>query len=206
MGPGAPKAVDPLVTTGMIRRAEMRRQLRVAQQLKVATLVVVAVLLLAAYPIYLFTRAVAEDPIFGELNGLDLPGWAVVQHDDSFSGSRWCIDQCRYRERTWVSDHKPDETSSVYDTAFTAAGWRPRTTGVCPTVTEGIASCWQRDEYVMDMWVRAPVCNLPPPRPSIKPNATASASPTPSPSPSAACPAALVTVKVYNAIDYHPVD
>jgi len=186
----------------------MRKQLRIAQQLKVVTLVVVAMLLLAAYPVYLFTRAVAEDPIFGELDGLDLPSWAVVQHDDSFIGSRWCIDQCRFRERTWVSDHKPDETNTAYVDALGDAGWRPRTNGVCPTVTEGIASCWQRDAYVMDMWVRAPACNLPPVRPSIGP--TKAADPTPSTEPSseatAGCPSALVTVKVYNAIDYHPVD
>jgi hypothetical protein len=197
-----------MVTTGMIRRAEMRRQLKIAQQLKVATLVVVLMLLLAAYPIYLFTRALAVDPIFGELDGLNLPSWAAVQHTDSFSGSRWCIKQCRYRDRTWVSEHKPDETNVAYATAFTDAGWRPRTDGVCPTVTEGISSCWQRDEFVMDMWVRAPVCDLPPPRPSIKPSPGASPSPSPSPasSPTETCPAALVTVKVFNAIDYQPVD
>ncbi len=209
-GKGGPK-LDPMVTTGMIRRAEMRRQLRVAQQLKVATLVVVAVLLLAAYPVYLFTRAVAQDPIFGELDGLDLPSWATTQHDDSFGGSRWCIGQCRYRERTWASEHKVEETNTVYGTALTDAGWRLRTGGICPTVSEGVATCWAHDEYVMDMWVRAPICDLPPPRPSItgKPKPGASPSPTPkaaSPSPAATCPAALVTVKVYNAIDYHAVD
>jgi hypothetical protein len=207
-GTGPVKALDPLVTTGMIRRAALRRHLRVAQQLKVATLIVVAILLLAAYPVYLFTKALAEDPVFGQLDALDLPGWAAVQHDDSFSGSRWCFAQCRYRERTWVSQHKPDDTNTTYSTALTDAGWRPRTDGVCPTVIEGIATCWQHDEYVMDMWVRAGVCDLPPPRPSIKPTATPSASAKPSPKVSSTevCPAALVTVKVYNAIDYHPVD
>jgi hypothetical protein len=201
------------VTTGMIRRAEMRRQLRIAQQLKVITLVVIALLLLAAYPAYLFTRALTEDPIFGDLNGLDLPSWAALAHEDSFSGSRWCIKQCRYRERTWVSDHTTDETNPVYVTALTSAGWRIRTGGVCPEVAEGVASCWQRDEYVMDMWVYPRVCDLPPPRPSINPSATpttgGSAKPTPGPtatSPETMCPATLITVKVYNAIDYHPVD
>jgi integrin beta 3 len=194
--------LDPLVTTGMIRRAELRRQLRVAQQLKVATLVVVALLLLAAYPVFLFTRSIAQDPVLGELNGLNLPNWANVQHDDIFSGSRWCIQQCRYRERTWVSQRSPQETNQVYVDALGAAGWRPRTGGICPTVSDGIATCWKRDAYVMDMWVRAPVCDIAPSRP---PGATA---PTPSPLPTANgnCAASLVTVKVFNAIDYHPVD
>jgi integrin beta 3 len=197
--------MDPLVTTGMIRRAEMRRQLRVAQQLKVATLVVVAVLLLAAYPAYLFTRTIAQDPVLGELDGLNLPSWAAIQHDDVFSGSRWCIGQCRYRERTWESQHNPQDTNTAYVSALNDAGWRPRTDGVCPTVSDGIATCWKRDAYVMDMWVRAPVCDIPPTRP-----VTGGATPSPSPSPQSgsdnSCAAALVTVKVFNAIDYHPVD
>jgi hypothetical protein len=198
-GPGG-KGLDPLVTTGMIRRAEMRRQLRIAQQLKVATLTLVALLLLAAYPVFLFTRSVAQDPVFGELDGLDLPSWAAVKHDDTFSGSRWCIEQCRYRARTWESQHAPDDTNAAYVKALNADGWRTRTDGVCPTVSDGIASCWQRDEYVMDMWVRAPVCENTPARPGAGPTPSAQATPADT------CAAALVTVKVFNAIDYHPVD
>jgi integrin beta 3 len=186
----------------MIRRAEMRRQLRVAQQLKVATLVVVALLLLAAYPVYLFTRSIAQDPVLGQLDGLNLPSWANVQHSDVFSGSRWCIEQCRYRERTWVSQHDPQETNKVYVDALGAAGWRPRTDGVCPSVSDGLATCWKRDAYVMDMWVRAPVCDIPPSRPTAGTQPT----PTPAATPGNSCAAALVTVKVFNAIDYHPVD
>jgi hypothetical protein len=69
-------------------------------------------------------------------------------------------------------------------------------------VADGVASCWQRDEYVMDMWIRAPICDVPPPRPSIT-----VAVPTPDPSaapaasPTEPCPGALVTVEVRNAID-----
>ncbi len=199
-----------MVTTGMIRRAEMRRQLRIAQQLKVATLVVVALLLLAAYPVYLFTRSFTEDPIFAALDGLDLPSWATLTHSDSQSGSRWCVDQCRFRERTWISEHTPDDTNKAYVNALNSAGWRIRG-GFCPAVAEGIATCWERDEYVMDMWVSPKVCELPPPRPSIPPAAGASPTPTATPSPTKVppedmCPATEVQVKVYNAIDYHPVD
>jgi integrin beta 3 len=198
-----------MVTTGMIKRAEIRKQLRIAQQLKVGTLVVVAMLLLAAYPVYLFTRSVAADPVFGDLDALDLPTWATIQHEDAASGSRWCIGQCRFRERTWASERKADETSDAYDQALRNAGWRPRTEGVCPPVEEGKASCWQRDEYVMDMWVRIPICDIPPPRPSIGPQTNTSQAPTETASPdaagTAACPGSLVTVKVFNAIDYHPV-
>jgi hypothetical protein len=204
--PGAPGA--PGASPAQARRAEMRRQLRIAQQLKVATLLVVAMLLLAAYPAYLFTRTLASDPVFADLDGLDLPSWSRYAHTDAADGSRWCIGRCRYWDRTWKSQRAPAETNNAYDAALRGAGWRPRAGGVCPSVGEGIATCWKRDEYVLDMWVRAPICDLPPPRPSIAvnpgPSASASAAPAPALSPEV-CPAALVTVKVFNAIDYHPV-
>jgi hypothetical protein len=201
-GPGKPGAGDdPLVTTGMIRRAELRKHLRVAQQLKVGTLAVVAMLLLAAYPTYLFTRSVSSDPVFGDLDSLDLPDWANTKHEDAASGNRWCIEQCRFRVRTWASARKADETNDAYDTALRDAGWRPRAEGVCPPVEEGKASCWQRDEYVLDMWVRAPICDIPPPRPPVTPAPGQTAAPDPGPT-APPCPGALVTVKVFNAIDY----
>jgi hypothetical protein len=200
-----------MVSTGMIKRAAIRRHLKVAQQLKVGTLILVAVLLLAAYPTYLFLQDLSRDPVLGELDGLNLPGWSAIHHEDGYQGSRWCIGQCRFRERTWASERAPDETNKVYTDALGGAGWRTRTQGVCPPVEEGIATCWQRDQYVLDMWVRAPICDVPPPRPSIKattkatPTATASAA---APTPTAgtlACPGSLVTVKVFNAVAYHPV-
>ena len=49
------------------------------------------------------------------------------------------------------------------------------------------------------MWVRAPVCEEPPARPTASPAAKApSAGATP------ACPGAYVTVKVFNAVSYNP--
>ena len=201
------------MSVARLKRAEIRRHLKIAQQLKVGTLVLVAVLLLAAYPIYEFTKAATNDPIFGELDSLALPAWAAVQHEDAFGGSRWCIGQCRVRKRTWVSDRNPEETNAVYEAALRKAGWRPRTDGICPSVSDGFASCWKRDEYVLDMWVRAPICNLPPPRPTPTPTVTATAQPTattappdgaaPDPQPTA-CPGAFVTVEVFNAIGYQP--
>jgi hypothetical protein len=200
-------AADALMTTGMIKRAEIRKHLRIQQQLKVGTLVLIAVLLLAAYPIYLFTASMAQDPVFGHLDSLDLPGWAAVQHEDAASGSRWCIDQCRFRTRTWASERKPEETNAAYDTALRDAGWRPRTEGFCPQVAEGVMSCWQRDEYVMDMWIRGSICDIAPPRPSITAVApSADPSLTPLAKSTEFCPGSWVTVEVFNAIDYHPVN
>ena len=213
MGPTGPRApgagpvpADLLVTTGMIKRAEIRRQLRVAQQLKVATLVVVAMLLLLAYPIYELTKAGVKDPVLGQLDSLNLPGWADLRHDDATAGSRWCINQCRFRQRTWESERSPDETNLAYDTALREAGWRPRTDGICPAVQEGTATCWKHDEYVMDVWVREPVCDVPPPRAGTSARPSAGAGPSgPAAPPPPTCPGALVTMKIFNAVDYQPV-
>jgi len=196
-----------MVTTGKIRRAEMKRQLRVAQQLKVVTLTIVAMLLLAAYPVYLFVRSGSQDPVFSDLDSLDLPEWSATTHDDAARGSRWCIGECRFHIRTWSSQRAPDETDTAYRTALEDAGWRPRA-GTCPPAVEGLASCWKRDEFVMDMWVRTPICDVPPPRPTITPpkgGATpkpATTTPAAQGEPAGQCPGALVTMQVYNAISY----
>jgi integrin beta 3 len=186
----------------MIKRAELRKHLRIQQQLKVGTLVLVALLLLAAYPIYLFTTAVAQDPVFTALDDLDVPTWANYEHSDAASGSRWCIGECRFRIRTWASERAPDETSGAYATALTDAGWRTRTEGYCPQVSDGVMSCWKKDEYVLDMWVRVPICDVPPPRATIE-GASPSTEPAPQAGPTKpACAGALVTMNVFNAIDY----
>jgi hypothetical protein len=95
---------------------------------------------------------------------------------------------------SWESQKSPEETDPAYRHALEEAGWRERTQGACPRAAEGIASCWQKDEYVMNMWVRAPICELPPPRPTT--------GNTPAPTPTATCPQALVTMQVYNSISY----
>jgi hypothetical protein len=184
----------------MIKRAEIRKHLRIAQQLKVGTLALVALLMLAAYPVYLFAREVAQDPVIGEFDSLNLPAWANLEHSDSASGNRWCLSKCRFRQRTWASERAPAETQTQYETSLRDAGWRPRTEGTCAPIEDGQVTCWKRDEYVMDMWVRAPICDLPPPRPvtSASPGATPAAPPPAAPS----CPGALVTMRVWNAIDY----
>jgi hypothetical protein len=55
----------------------------------------------------------------------------------------------------------------------------------------------------MDMWVREPICDVPPPRATVSPRP--SASPGPSPPAAQTCPGALVTMKIFNAVDYEPV-
>jgi hypothetical protein len=177
--------------------------MRVAQRVKTLSLVLMAVLLLVAVPLYLFVRSASQDPVFNALDDLALPGWAAGTYTDAYSGSRLCIKACRFRERTWQSEKPPDDTQVAYDKALRGAGWRPRADGACPSMGEGgVASCWHRDEYVLDMWVRAPVCEEPPARPTTSPSPGAVVTPGLPVAPK--CPGSLVTVKVFNAVSYNP--
>jgi integrin beta 3 len=197
-GPLPPVGPD-LVTTGMIRRAELRKQLKIQQQLKGITLVLVVLLLLAAYPVYLFARSLAADPVLSGLDGLGLPEWAAYEHEDAWDGSRWCIGECRIRQRTWLSERAPDETHLTYANALLADGWRARQDG-CPQSPDetSVVTCWAKDEYVMVLHVRPPLlCVVPPSREPV-PGATPTADPGPD---SRACPGSLATLKVSYAID-----
>jgi hypothetical protein len=146
---------------------------------------------------------------------MDLPAWAAGQHQDEAYGSRWCIRECRFRERTWESERGPEETNQVYTAALRRNGWEPWTVPGCPAEgIDGFDSCWQRDEYVLDLWVRVPICDLKPVRPTVGPSQPPSAGPGPStdPAPSGSpgagggdpsCPGSVATAKVFNRIAFH---
>lgn len=157
-----------------------------------------AVLAIIVAPIgYFVIREGVRDPIFAELDEWAVPRWAAGKHVDEAFGSRWCIGECRYRERTWESARAPEETNRAYIAAARAQDWRPSAIEGCVAgEIEGFQTCWQRDEYVLNLWVRPPVCAIKPTRPQVGPSA-------PPPDPNAEpCAAAVVTVKVFNRVAY----
>jgi hypothetical protein len=114
---------------------------------------------------------------------------------------------CRSRERTMSSQRGDEETNKVYEQALLDSGWRRWTVAGCaPDPIEGKYSCWRRDEFTLDLWVRPPPCakDLLRLRPTVAPGGT----PEPQASavvPSGAaglppCEGSLVTIKVSNAI------
>ena len=184
------------------------------RRLRLLALAGLVLVLLVALPAFLLIRDSAEDPVTTGLDSLALPAWAAVGHDDQTSGSRWCIQTCRWHERTWRSSKAAKETDPAYRTALTAAGWTPLTTG-CPTGAAGAGSysCWQHEQYRLDLWTRDAPCGLanvaPSPGaslPSAAPSATSDLLPAPAASASApppTCPGALVTGKVAARVDQH---
>ncbi len=139
-------------------------------RLRAATLSLVAAVLLGAPVGVLAIQWATQDQVFVEFDGMDLPKWAAGGHHDEAYGSRWCIRECRVRERTWESARGPEETNRVYAAALRRNGWTPWTVAGCPAEgIDGFDSCWQRDEYVLDLWVRVPVCDVKPVRPTVGP-------------------------------------
>ncbi len=188
---------DGPVDDGPDAGGELRHQGGGNQRLRVMILAVASVLLLGVVPVFFGLRAEGRDPVFASLDDLAVPTWAAVDPVDAVSGSRWCLLDCRLRERTVNSERSPEETAQVYESALSQDGWQPWKPAYCPEQEEkGSYTCWRRDELTLDLWVRSPTC-VPPPVdgepavvPSLDPEAAAEE-----------CPGSLVTVKVRNAID-----
>ncbi len=175
-----------------------------AKRFRLAALAAVAVLLLGALPAFFVIRDAVRDPVFAGLDALNLPSWADQQHVDQASGSRWCVDTCRLRERTWRSAKTAQETDPVYESALLAAGWSRWHTAGCPKGGTGVYTCWQRDQYKLDLWTRPAACALNDLAPTLGPSANASATPVPTPTgtgPPPTCAGSLVTATVADGAD-----
>ncbi|HEU4425274.1 MAG TPA: hypothetical protein VFR67_22310 [Pilimelia sp.] len=181
-------------------RAELKRQLREQQRLRIITLVVASLLVLGALPLYFGIRTATRDPVFNTLDSLDVPPWAAGSIVDEVTGSRWCFKECRYRERTAESDRAPDETAQVYERALADSGWQRWQVSPCPDQpVDGHYTCWKRDEYTLDLWVRPPSCADDPLR--LRPTVGPTEPGTADPAAPGGCAGSVVSFKVRNAID-----
>lgn len=164
-------------------------------------MVAIVLLILGAYPSYLLLQQATRDQVLNSLDTLDLPGWAANQSTDKVFGSRWCIGECRFRERQLTSQRGTDETAALYQRVLGGAGWARWEVERCPeTPVTGSYTCWKRDEYTLDLWVRDPSCADDPARkrPTVGPPEA-----TPSTAPSGTaddCTGSVVTIKVRNGI------
>ena len=182
--------------------AGLRAKLRTERRLRVITLVTLSVIVLGLLPLLFGIRSATRDPVFNSLDALSVPGWADKRVDDRTSGSIWCFIDCRFRERSAQSDRSFEETDKVYSAALTAAGWRLRR-GECSDQPNpsGRYTCWTRDEFTLDLWVRLPECAVdaiaaqdPAALPSLGPDGL-----VPSADP-ANCTGSTVSIKVQNAV------
>src|SRR5690606_15465520 len=137
-GPGPATGSQPVVgARGRWRgaRSELRRQLREHKRVRATAMAMVIALLVGAPLIHLGIQTAARDPVLNSLAALPVPEWAAESPEDRIiGGSRWCLMDCRFRERRLVSQRGPDETYEVYRTALLAAGWVPWQVEGCPLV------------------------------------------------------------------------
>jgi integrin beta 3 len=195
---GSGAAAWPVSPPGGGVRADLRRALRERRRVRMVTLLTVTLVLLGALPLYFGIRSATRDPVFTALDGLAVPEWAAAGIEDRSSGSRWCFSECLFRERTARSGRATEETAQVYTAALTEAGWRPWVVAGCPPEQPGggTFTCWQRDEFTLDLWVRAPTCEEDPAAGAAEPGEVG----TEPPAGSAACAGSTVSIKVRNAI------
>src|SRR5262249_26782633 len=151
-GPSAPRSGVP--GTGRVDEVVERRVVRAATLL----LAGIALVVLGALPTFFFIRDAMRDPVFVELDKLAVPSWAALAHQDYESGSRYCIQTCAFRSRTWQSARSVNETDAAYQAALRRAGWQPSTAAGCPKGVPGKYTCWQRDQLVLDLYTRDANC------------------------------------------------
>ncbi|MFK3984242.1 hypothetical protein ACI2K4_28205 [Micromonospora sp. NPDC050397] len=178
--------------------------MREKRRLKVAALVLATLLVLGALPLFFGIRAATRDPVFSALDALSVPQWAATQVEDDVYGSRWCLYECRFRERTVESEQGADQTAQAYQQALTDDGWKTWQVKPCPEQkVEGHYTCWRRDELTLDLWVRPPTCTTDPlaGRPTVEPPADEEGAPVSPGAEPPACDGAVVSIKVRNAID-----
>ncbi|MBG0566197.1 hypothetical protein [Actinoplanes aureus] len=142
--------------------AELRQRMRTERQMRQVTLISLAALVLLVLPAFFGIRALSSDPVFSSLDDLEVPSWAATKVEDQGSGSRWCLLECRFRERIAESDQPFKETSQAYAKALTDAGWTQWQVADCPETPinpeEGTYSCWRHDEFTLDLYVSLPGC------------------------------------------------
>jgi hypothetical protein len=180
-------------------RSELRRQLREQKRLRAVALAMVVGLVLGAPTVYFGILFATRDPALNALDRLEVPSWAAQSQEDRIiSGSRWCFIDCRFRERTLVSERDPLETAAVYQDALREAGWNRWEVESCPQVqVDGDYTCWTRDEYTLDLWVHPPECAYDPlnQRPQVPGEEDAA-----QPPPEGACTGSVVEIKMQNRV------
>jgi hypothetical protein len=181
-------------------------------------LVGLTLVLLAVLPALFLLKDLASDPVYAGLDSLNVPAWAKLAHQDAQTGNRYCVGSCELRERVVQSGRPTEQTDAAYQSALRKAGWTPLTGEKCPTGQPGKYTCWQREQYALDLWARDANCTTSGAGgPTLGPSAVlpsgeagmgemgespaSSAAPSSTGPATAACPASQVTIKVGNRAD-----
>jgi hypothetical protein len=181
------------------RRAEVGVDFDQARRFKMLTMMLIVLAILGAPLTVYIMREATRDPVFVGLDALELPAEMSLSPQDTANGSRWCINECRFRQRVYQSEQNPDPTHAAYEKALRAAGWLPWKIAGCPAgeIVGTKESCWQRDEYVLDLWVHQERCE-------VDLDAPGQDQPGANPNAKVDCPKTEVSLKVINRIAFRP--
>ncbi|HEX6074989.1 MAG TPA: hypothetical protein VFZ32_06965 [Micromonosporaceae bacterium] len=145
--------------SGVGGRSQVRAQLRQVARLRLLTLAFVTLVLLGSLPGFFLIKYATRDPGFRAMDTLEVPGWAARNPVDQAMGSRWCLRECRLRHRVWESQRAQQPTVEAYQRALRRDGWKRWEVPKCPPrKVRGDYTCWRRDAYTLDLWVRGPEC------------------------------------------------
>lgn len=132
-------------------RTELLRHYRRIQRLRLALVGVVVVGLFAAGAIVAGADRLTRDPGFAVLDEVAVPVLDTGSMRERAYGNRWCIGQCRVRERVWDSTAGASTTRDVLGAALEDRGWQP--TGDCEADGHMERLCLRRDEFLLDIWI-----------------------------------------------------
>lgn len=187
-----------------VARSEIRRQLREQKRARATALAVVVLLVLGAPMVYFGILFATRDPVLNAVDQLRVPDWAAQSAEDRIiSGSRWCLYECRSRQRTLLSEQATEPTAVEYHRALTEAGWVRWEVEGCPLIpVDGDYSCWRRDEYTLDLWVHPPECAYDPRnlRPDVEPTDDETGSASAEGDGSEPCGGSIVEIKMQNRV------
>lgn len=132
-------------------RAELLRHYRRIRRLRRAMLGVVAFGLIAVATVAAAGDRLGHDPGFSVLDEVAVPVLDTESAHESVYGNRWCIGQCRVRERVWESTVPVPATRDAIVRTLDGRGWR--TAADCD-VADGVERlCLRRDEFLLDIWI-----------------------------------------------------
>ncbi|WP_025274505.1 hypothetical protein [Haloglycomyces albus] len=128
------------------------------QRMRNLCLTVVAVAAVGVAVLLSAGHVLTTDPTRRALDELRVPSWAAQHGDDDTYGSRWCLEECRVRVRTWQSDGLAGDTSIQYLQTLLDNDWLVVPKTDCPGGSD-VEACFTRDELFLEMWVRQAECS-----------------------------------------------
>ncbi|QSB03887.1 hypothetical protein [Natronoglycomyces albus] len=132
-------------------RSELASDYRRIVRLKTASVAVIVAAVLVMTGVVVVAGDLRTDPTLRAVDEITVPDWVSGIVNESVEGSRWCVESCRRRTRTWDSYGSVQATAEAFGSSLTELSWEERPQRSCPGAVG--ASCWVRDDLFALLWV-----------------------------------------------------